>query len=148
MNGNGMGMSFENRKLLIQDIMGRLPYDPQFNLNGIAGSIHHINIYSKYSGNEIHDYICEIDFFGDGNCIDIKYFKPILKPLSSMTEEQQKELYSIQGVLTVDFELEEYKMVHLFQSQNVIDRLNKNHFDYRGLIEKGLAIDCTNLNIY
>ena len=24
----------------------------------------------------------------------------------------------------------------------------KNHFDYRGLIEKGLAIDATGLNIY
>lgn len=28
------------------------------------------------------------------------------------------------------------------------DWLNKNHFDYRGLIEKGLAIDATGLNIY
>lgn len=30
----------------------------------------------------------------------------------------------------------------------LIDWLNKNHFDYMGLIEKGLAIDATNLNIY
>ena len=30
----------------------------------------------------------------------------------------------------------------------VIDWLNANHFDYRGLIEKGLAIDATGLNIY
>ena len=29
-----------------------------------------------------------------------------------------------------------------------IDYLNANHFDYRGLIEKGLAIDATGLNIY
>ena len=29
-----------------------------------------------------------------------------------------------------------------------IDWLNKNHFDYRGLIEKGLAIDATGLNVY
>ena len=29
-----------------------------------------------------------------------------------------------------------------------IDWLNKNHFDYRAIIEKGLAIDATNLNIY
>ena len=35
-------------------------------------------------------------------------------------------------------------MVH----ELVIDWFNKNHIDYRGLIEKGLAIDCTNLNIY
>ena len=31
---------------------------------------------------------------------------------------------------------------------DAIDWLNAHHFDYRGLIEKGLAIDCTNLNIY
>lgn len=31
---------------------------------------------------------------------------------------------------------------------DVIDWLNAHHFDYRGLIEKGLAIDCTKLNIY
>lgn len=30
----------------------------------------------------------------------------------------------------------------------LIDWFNKNHFDYRGLIEKGLAIDATGLNIY
>ena len=29
-----------------------------------------------------------------------------------------------------------------------IDWLNENHFDYRNLIEKGLAIDATGLNIY
>ena len=31
---------------------------------------------------------------------------------------------------------------------DIIDWFNKNHFDYRGLIEKGLAIDATGLNIY
>ena len=30
----------------------------------------------------------------------------------------------------------------------LVDWLNKNHFDYRGLIEKGLALDATGLNIY
>lgn len=33
-------------------------------------------------------------------------------------------------------------------SAKVIDWFNRNHFDYRGLIEKGLAIDATGLNIY
>ena len=33
-------------------------------------------------------------------------------------------------------------------NMDAIDWLNKNHFDYRGLIKKGLAINCTNLNIY
>ena len=31
---------------------------------------------------------------------------------------------------------------------DTVDWLNKNYFDYKGLIEKGLAIDTTGLNIY
>lgn len=31
---------------------------------------------------------------------------------------------------------------------DTVDWLNKNHFDYIELIEKGLAIDTTGLNIY
>ena len=30
----------------------------------------------------------------------------------------------------------------------IIDWLNENHFDYRGLIKKSLALDATGLNIY
>ena len=33
-------------------------------------------------------------------------------------------------------------------NENVIEFYHKNYIDYRGLIPKGLAIDCTNLNIY
>ena len=74
--------------------------------------------------------------------------KPYLRPMSSMTEEEKKEFYYIGGVLSVDFEFETYKMVHLLKSHNVIDWLNEHHFDYRGLIEKNLALDCTGLHIY
>ena len=37
---------------------------------------------------------------------------------------------------------------HFVMKTDVIDWLHKNHFDYRGLIEKGLAIDATGLNVY
>ena len=47
--------------------------------------------------------------------------KPYLRPMRSMTDEEF-------GFL--------------------LDYLNKRHFNYRGLIEKGLAIDATGLNIY
>jgi hypothetical protein len=66
---------------------------------------------------------------------DIGYIKPYLFPLSSMTGEQ--------------------KTSHNFLKHSahanpikLIDFYNKHHLDYRGLIEKGLAIDCTNLSIY
>ena len=33
-------------------------------------------------------------------------------------------------------------------TEGALDYLIKNHFDYRGLIPMGLAIDATGLNIY
>ena len=63
--------------------------------------------------------------------------KPYLFPISSMTDEQDKELLAILEDKSDD-EFE-YK---------VVDFYNKNHIDYRGLIPKGLALDATGLNIY
>ena len=136
-------MKPEDKKLLIQDIMARLPYDTKFDLNGIRGSIHQVNIYTVYNTSGDTDYICSVDFFGDGNPIDIEHFKPCLFPMSSMTEEQ-KVIY---GDLC-------YAVIHSLAwdmqaaLNELVDWFNKNHFDYRGLIEKGLAIDATDLNIY
>ena len=44
--------------------------------------------------------------------------------------------------LSEDEELTSEDIIELF------DFLNKNYFDYRGLIKKGLAIDATGLNTY
>ena len=68
-------------------------------------------------------------------------YKPYLFPLSSMTEEQKDVYHSfyvdiLRGLITPA------------NSVKMIEWLNKNHFDYRNLIDKNLAIDCTNLNIY
>ena len=133
-------MTLEDKKLLIQDVMARLPYDTKFDLNGIRGSIHQTNIYTLYKGNDINNYICSVDFFGDDNPIDIEHFKPCLLPLSSMTEEQSNIYHElVKGMFDTGV---------LVNLEVLIDWLNKNHFDYRGLIEKGLAIDATDLNIY
>ena len=68
---------------------------------------------------------------------DVSKIKPYLFPLSSMTEEQKSQ-YSF--FLT--------RIIDGYDSSLLIDWLNKNHFDYRGLIEKGLAIDASGKNIY
>ena len=133
-------MTLEDKKLLIQDVMARLPYGTKFDLNGIRGSIHQTNIYTLYKGNDINNYICSVDFFGDGNPIDIEHFKPCLLPLSSMTDEQYNEFTDMGYSVTERW----WSMANYHQ----IEWLNKNHFDYRGLIEKGLAINAADLNIY
>ena len=71
--------------------------------------------------------------------VDFLRYKPYLFPMSSMTDDQKKDLQSLMvqdsyGIL-----------YHTIESY---DYLNENHFDFRGLIERGFAIDCTNLNIY
>ena len=53
-----------------------------------------------------------------------------------MTEEQLLELASISFENSID------------SSIKTLDWLNKNYFDYRGLIPLGLAVDATGLNIY
>ena len=67
-------------------------------------------------------------------------FKPYLFPLSSMTEKQKKEYQYITERWMND---PSYSII-----SDSIDWLNENHFDYRGLIEKGLAIDATGTDIY
>lgn len=57
---------------------------------------------------------------------DIEDVKPYLRPMSSMTEEEFNEYESIKGWK------KEYEL---------IDWLNAHHFDYRGLIERGLALE-------
>ena len=87
---------------------------------------------------------------------DIDEIKPYLFPLSNMTEEQYDEM---EKIVSDDY-LENIQITKEMREKvdfithfpiycpNVIDWFNKNHFDYRGLIEKGLALDATGLGIY
>ena len=77
-------------------------------------------------------------------------YLPYLFPLSSMTEEIMDEIYEVSGVYDICID----SSVHIevgttFEDlTKIFHILNKHHIDYNGLIDKGLAIDCTNLNIY
>ena len=78
---------------------------------------------------------------------EIDIVKPYLRPMSSMTEEERKELYanfSIEniGEKYVDFGefMCEGSPIIIKNIYGLLDFLNAHHFDYRGLIEKGLAL--------
>lgn len=143
-------MTQEDKMLLIKDLSSRLPYAVHVqHTSGFIGTLHDITIYHKYDENDsIYDAICYTDFFGDDDSITIEHFKPYLFPLSSITEEQHKEyrkMCELDTEILSKHPMDETPFPALYNSQ---DWLNENHFDYRGLIEKGLAIDATNLNIY
>ena len=80
--------------------------------------------------------------------------KPYLFPLSNMTDKDLIEFLQIRGMNLNSDELKTFRrepitIVSTLPSYSRhIDWLNKNHFDYRGLIEKSLALDATGLNIY
>ena len=150
-------MKQDDRRLLIKDIIGRIQYGVKFDFDGLIGAAIHICCCPIYNENGIDDCICELDIFGGGgdNFIDIEYLKPYLFPLSSMTEEQKREYHQstskdidmLQDVILERINGKDNTNKHAI-AYNGIDWLNTHHFDYRGLIEKGLAIDATGLNIY
>lgn len=117
-------MKQEEKELLLTDISGRLPYGliVQISLFRNDGRKRDIDLDPHVTEN-----IWEI--------IDKYHALPYLRPMSSMTEEERKE----------------YKHLVAFSGSpdgaaNFIDWLNENMFDYRGLIEKGLAIAVTEEN--
>ena len=130
----------EDKMLLIKDLSSRLPYAVHVqHISGVSGILRNISIYHKYDENDnIYDAICYTDLFKDGSSIGIEQFKPYLFPVSSMTEEQEKEYNNLNC----------YELGCFPHTEEALDYLTKNHFDYRHLIEKGLAIDATGLNIY
>ena len=138
-------MTQEDKMLLIKDLSSRLPYAVHVqHTSGFSGTLYDISMHHKYDENDnVYDIICYTDFFGDGDSITIEHFKPYLFPLSSMTEEEQRTLDSMCNGVEMVSRLSGLKMF-----DKAFNWLNENHFDYRGLIEKGLAIDATDKNIY
>ena len=111
----------EEKSLLLKDLCARLPY-----------------------GTFVQTYRCNtesfellmprlLEAFIKDEGLEIK---PYLRPISSMTEEEEKEYKNC------------YQSDDTTTATLLVDFYNKKMFDYRGLIEKGLALDCTNLNIY
>ena len=137
-------MTQENKELLLKDLCGRLPYGVKCQFENTIETIKDIWF------SEIEDW--QIDGNKTSTCIHA--VKPYLFPMSSMTEEQQEEfdrIYAEDMQVVADnlknrLDGQPYEM-NLGHYRH-IDWLNKNNFDYRGLIPKGLAKDATGLNIY
>lgn len=131
-------MTQEDKELLLKDLCARLPYNVicqvEFKENGKYNS--KVMLLSGIFTDEAY-------FTTKGGSIYSNEYKPYLFPLSSMTDEQKviygDLCYAIIQSLAKDMQSE---------LNELIDWLNKSHFDYRSLIEKGLAIDATGLNIY
>lgn len=112
-------MTQEDKQLLLKDLCARLPYKTKIliTVDTVEGRM-------------------EID--ADLTTSTIDYFmswtvQPYLRPMSSMTEKE-KDYYDS---MFIEVEGDYFAMF----PTTVIDYLNSHHFDYRGLIEKGLALE-------
>lgn len=140
----------QDKKLLLMDLCARLPYGVMCNM-GLKYPLQLQRILvDKLDGNLL-------DFYEDGNDYQVylSEVKPYLRSMSSMTEEEYKELRTIindwwnKELFTLTEEpMIEYALSSINYTLNptLFDWLNKKHFDYRGLIKKGLAIKVTEEN--
>lgn len=132
-------MTQEHKELLLKDLCARMPYGVKFACNKNIYIAKGIDLIITDEG----DWKYAVTAKGIVP-IEIDFIKPYLFPISSMTEEQYDQLYIDSRVKNDSIDI----LDALANDMDAIDWLNKNHFDYRGLIEKGLAIDATGLNIY
>lgn len=133
-------MTKENKELLLKDLCARLPY-------GVRG-VHRDRVH----------YLMNVDWGFGTPCIEvdgydawfpIDTFKPYLRPMSSMTNAEFYYLdksigfnHGVEGLKLEELDWQEwfdeipYRLIYL-----VFDWLNAHHFDYRGLIPAGLALE-------
>ena len=123
----GITMKEEEKQLLLADLCARLPY--------------RVKVQTPVMNDEITLTCDDISayFFNPDNNV---FLKPFLRPMSSMTEEENQEICQF---------MKDYNLLPgpdragVFCGE-IVDWLNAHHFDYRGLIEKGLAIEVTEEN--
>ena len=131
-------MTQEEIKLLLKDLSARLPYGVicKWKNDGYSGGGELIDICKVKTSKGYIYWDC---YFEDENDdIPIEIVKPYLRPMSSMTEEEAME-YANCGNIIANSPQNNY----LIPNPNCVDWLNSHHFDYRGMIEKGLAIEAS-----
>ena len=141
-------MTQEDKKLLLKDLCAMLPYYPKCEMidelrvvNSEKDSSYISTLFPKH-----------IELFSYHNNFTIK---PYLRSMSSMTDEEKEEMHNllspdgtaIYGYDGISMPMNHYgEFVSYEFMNNIIHYLLKNHFDFMGLIPKGLAIEVTEEN--
>lgn len=113
-------MTNEEKELLLKDLCGRLPYGTICeDVYGNSGILFELTP-------ELKAVTLKISDFGSILTTDIDNVKPYLRPMSNMTEKERAKY--------LDDALAQPRY-------SGVDWLNETHFDYRGLIPMGLALE-------
>ena len=130
-------MTTEEKQLLLQDLCARLPYKVKVSI---------------YGGRPVTLTFGDLDAEAYNTSIDDSVkIKPYLRRMSSMTEEEKKDFIDY---ASYDIEESVNGMHYEYYLKDgvgtpeeptcnfyAIDWLNAHHFDYCGLIERGLALE-------
>jgi hypothetical protein len=117
-------MTQEEKQLLLKDICERLSYGVKGQALGGRDDTINVLVPTEYPWvKTTTGLVCHLD---------TGQFKPYLRPMSSMTEDEKMEYDIIKCSICPD-EADDYA--------GLVDWLNSHYFDYRGLIGKGLAIE-------
>ena len=117
-------MTQEDKLLLLKDLCARLPYGVMMKVSHLSHPI------------ALDEFVLFTIKTGKEEGI------PYLRPMSSMTEEEEDEYDSMfSNARRIYCNCEYYDTVQEDDIPDFIDWLNAHHFDYRGLIEKGLALE-------
>lgn len=158
-------MKEEEKRLLTIDLCTRLPYCPKAKCIRLThvGNINNASIPLKelqsieITGYEVSCNIVTFETeYGFGST-EIQDIRPYLRTMSSMTEEEKEVLcelceffepyndrddFSHYGIEIIEeFCVNDEKIPLREINYKVIDWLNSHYFDYRNLIEKGLALE-------
>lgn len=137
-------MTQEEKELLIKDLCARLPY---------SGVQIHISYADGFKYDKTLTYE-DVKNYSQLPACSTTIVKPYLRPMSSMTEEEFTKLKEYSGLIynhqlhLASFQNGAYKCLDFYLNEapsgaviRVFDWLNRKMFDYRGLIEKGLALE-------
>ena len=158
-------MTQEEKQLLLKDLCARLLHEVKIHINSCIEEqnqmqLFDVNIEAETIGvrNEKWTFRA-IPIIDDED--ETKVIKPYLRPMSSITEEDIHSLFNAmypdismmwyeKETDLIRFRAADYnnkRFLHItlwfnkIYSLKQIDWLNAHHFDYRGLIEKGLALE-------
>ena len=130
---NGAKITQKEKELLLRDLSARLPYGVV--CKGVTVDINVVK--DEYENREVEGLLTNVGYdyctLGIMTECELNTIKPYLRPMSSMTEEEKKTyemFFNEDGLLNTSID-------------TYLDWLLENHFDYRGLIPKGLAIEAT-----
>ena len=137
-------MTKEEKQLLIKDICARLPYGVKCTTNltswnGIY-TVEGVKVQGVFMESVIID--CPVYDEGDDEWM-LESIILFLRPLSSMTEEEKeyiKNRWCYEGWSDA-YDLFNYHVIDINDVEAFTDWLNAHHFDYRGLINKNLALE-------